>query len=251
MATRKIIPGVTRITVTGFPVDVVPENQFETAINFLLKEKDRYQILLIDTWDLIRIRWDYEFKRCTNEAVLIIPTSRGISRAAGFQRKQRPHYYYPFDFVIRLLNVLESGGHTLYILGGRDKEIQKVEYNIRDTFPGIRIVGRYRGYYPKGLEQTIITAIKKASPDLLFAGRGIKRKEKWIKRHIQQFNPGLYLSSPDCFNIFSGRRRRLPKNASRFFEYAGRLLRRPWMVFRIFPYLYFYLLLCFYRFNRL
>ncbi|MCL1818080.1 MAG: WecB/TagA/CpsF family glycosyltransferase, partial [Spirochaetaceae bacterium] len=160
---------IERITVTGIPVDRLPDEAFEEAILSLAEGKEVRQIVFLSLWNLMRARRDKEFRR-TVERALVIPISLGILRGAKFLKKTVPERYMPFDFMIRLFAILEARGQSLYILGCRPRELGSIEQNLRQTFPGLKIVGRYTGHYPKSKEKDICTAIKKASPCCVVIG---------------------------------------------------------------------------------
>ena len=64
------------------------------------------------------------------------------------------------------------------------------QVNLRGSFHGIRVVGRFYGYFPKQAEPDIVTAIKKSSASLVLVGTGVPGKDKWILKHRKELNPG-------------------------------------------------------------
>jgi N-acetylglucosaminyldiphosphoundecaprenol N-acetyl-beta-D-mannosaminyltransferase len=122
--------------------------------------------------------------------------------------------------------------------------IQKAEANIKTTFPGLRVVGRYSGRYPKQVEPAIIEAVRKATPSLLLVGAGTPGRERWIPRNLSRFDSGLYLWCSDLFEVFAKRRRKPSRESfSKGLEWAHYLVRRPWKVYRLFIYLWYQILL--------
>ena len=67
----------------------------------------------------------------------------------------------------------------------------KTEKNVRDTFPGLKIVGRYVGYYPKQDEDDIVQAIFKSQPSLVLVSDGIKDKNVSQKYRCLNCGGGL------------------------------------------------------------
>ena len=139
-------------------------------------------------------------------ASLVLPISLSITKGARFLHRAEPVRYMPFDFVVKLLAALEKRGKSVYLLGSTRTSIQKAEGNIKSTFPGLRVVGRYAGRYPKQMELTIVEAVKKATPSLLLVGSGVPGREKWIPRNLARFNSGIYLWCSDLFEVFAERR---------------------------------------------
>jgi N-acetylglucosaminyldiphosphoundecaprenol N-acetyl-beta-D-mannosaminyltransferase len=154
----------------------------------------------------------------------------------------------PFDFVISLLTALETREYSLYLLGGKPRILKITEKNIRQTFPKLRVVGRYRGAFKRNEEGLLLQAIRKASPSLLLVGKGVHGGERWIARNTGILNPGLRLWCSDLFEIFAERKKR-PSRAifDRGLEGIGYCFQNPLRFFRIFPYFYYKLLLVVYR----
>jgi N-acetylglucosaminyldiphosphoundecaprenol N-acetyl-beta-D-mannosaminyltransferase len=239
-----------RITVTGIPVDNLRDEAFEDTVYALAEGREVRQVVFLSLWNLMRARRDKEFRHCLENA-LVIPISKGIQKGAKFLKKEVPARYMPFDFMIRFFAALEARGRSLYILGCRPAQLRGIEQNLKQTFPGLKIVGRYTGYYPKSKEQDICTAIKKASPHCVFIGSGIRGKEKWVGRHISRFSPGVFIWSAQVMDIISGKKTKVSRETfQRGLEFVPGLLRHPWRVLRGAVYLYYAFLLVVYRIRK-
>jgi N-acetylglucosaminyldiphosphoundecaprenol N-acetyl-beta-D-mannosaminyltransferase len=242
---------VTRVSVLGVPVDILPPEGIEDLVPRFADGKN-HQIVLLSLWDLMRARRAGEFRTMIAGASLVLPVSMAIVNGARFLRRAEPVRYMPFDFVVKLLAALEQRGKSVYLLGSSKTSIQKAEGNIKSTFPGLRVVGRFAGRYPKNMEGSIVEAVKKATPTLLLVGTGVPGREKWIPRNLPRFNSGIYLWCSDLFEIFAERRSK-PSRAlfHKGIEWIPYLLRRPWKLYRGFIYLWYCLLLLFARLRRL
>lgn len=234
---------ISRISVLGVPVDILPEEGIEDLVARFADGKN-HQIILLSLWDLMRSRRSGEFRTMIAGASLVLPISLSITKGARFLHKAEPIRYMPFDFVVKLLAALELHGKSAYLLGSTRTGIQKAEGNIKSTFPGLRVVGRYAGRYPKQMELTIVEAIKKATPSLLLVGSGVPGRERWIPRNLARFNSGIYLWCSDLFEVFAERR---SKPSRSFFkkglEWLPFSILRPWKIYRVFIYLWYNILL--------
>jgi N-acetylglucosaminyldiphosphoundecaprenol N-acetyl-beta-D-mannosaminyltransferase len=242
---------VTRVSVLGVPVDILPPEAIEDLVSRFADGKN-HQIILLSLWDLMRARRAGEFRTMIAGASLVLPISLSIVNGARFLHRAEPVRYMPFDFVVKLLASLEQRGKSVYLLGSSIASIQKAEGNIKSTFPGLRVVGRFAGRYPKQMEISIVEAVKKATPTLLLVGAGVPGREKWIPRNLPRFNSGIYLWCSDLFEIFAERRSRPSKTLFRKgLEWIPCILRRPWKLYRIFIYLWYLILLLIARLRRL
>ena len=241
-----------RLDVMRVAIDELPDDQIAPAVDRLVERNELCQIVLLRWWDFMRARRNREYRRCLKDADLVLPVSRSVAMATRFLRRVRAPRFMPFDFVIRTLGALEDRKRSLYVLGGTPNSLRVVEQNLRETFPGLRIVGRYTGYYGRQVEPDIITAIRKAGPDFLLAGPGVQGGDRWVSRHRSQLGPAIYLYAPDVFDVFSERRRRGSRSAFRHgFDFLPDLMRRPWRVARLLVYLWFLVLLLVFRVFRL
>jgi len=232
-----------RITVLGVPVDILPEDRIEETVAALNDGKN-HQIILLSLWDLMRARYNVEYRTMIQGASLILPISLPIVKGARFLKKQEPVRYMPFEFVVKLLAALEQKGKSVYLLGASRSRLQKAEKNVKNTFPELRVVGRYAGRYPKAAEPALIEAISKATPTLLLVGTGVPGRERWIPRNLFHFSSGLYLWCSDLFDIFAESRSRPSKELfRRGLEWLPYTVRHPWKIYRFFIFLWYEILI--------
>jgi N-acetylglucosaminyldiphosphoundecaprenol N-acetyl-beta-D-mannosaminyltransferase len=210
----------------------------------LLAQSGVSQIMLVRWWDFMRVRRDGELRKCARSASLVVPVSISLVMGARFLRRRRLVRHLPFDFVIRLLGALEDRQRSIYLLGGTHQTLRTVEQNLRGTFPGLRCVGRYTGFHGDSVESDILTAIRKAEPDLVLLGTGVPAGEKWAARHRSDLGTCIAIHSPDTFEIFAEKRQRTSRAAfKRGLDFVPDLVRRPWRVLRFPVYLWYLLLL--------
>ena len=248
----KIVGDRKRITLLNVPVDILPEDSLEGVISNLLLDKGRHQIIFLTLRGLLKARGNSEFADTVRKASLVIPVSKRILKGAKFLKKSIPIRYMPFNFAIKLLGILEKQNHSLYLAGSRPAELQITTNNLRDSFPGLGIVGRYAGYFQKEAEENMVLAIKKASPSLVFIGNGIPGRSNWLSKNMKNVNPGLFLWCGECFDIFSGKKKKISNKSwekGNFAFWDG--LRKPWKIIMIFPHIYYLLLLLIHRIRKI
>ena len=196
-----------RVQLLNVPVDSLDQDQALKRVESFLLDGGRHQIVFLNRERLLAARGHNEYRRCLREASLILPVSPSIVRGARFLRKGELTCYSTFTFVIRLLSLAERFNRTVYLLGGRKEEVEKAERNLRDSYRGLRLVGRHAGYYPKSQEKNVLMAIKKATPTFLLVASGLPGRDLWVLRRKKDLTPGIYLWVDDCFELFSGRKK--------------------------------------------
>lgn len=235
---------VKRVQVLNVPVDMADQEQALKAVEKLLVDGGRHQIVFLDRQRLFKARRNPEFRRCLREAALVLPISEGIVRGARFLGRGELTRFESFPFVIRLLSLAERLNRTVYLLGSRKQDLEKAERNLKDSFPALRLVGRFSGFISKAMKKDVLLAIKKASPAFLLAGNGLPARDLWLLRHKKELQPGIYLWVGECFDYFSGRKNRRAR-------LDARRLVRPWRILRLFPLLYYWVLLIVHRIFKL
>ncbi len=239
---------VKRISLIGVPVDICSPENLENEILEILAKPGTKQIILLSIWDLLKARHKSDFADCVKNADLILPISKSILKGAKFLKKDVPVRYNPFSAVIQILSILDSHYKTLYMLGSSEKTLNKAERNIRDTFCNLRLIGRYVGYYPKGVESDIVQAIFKAQPSLVLLSDGVKEKNCWPYRRRNQFSSSIFLYYKDAFGIFSERIKRVKeKTFDRGHEIYSEIVRNPFKIFLLLPYIWYVTVLIWYR----
>ena len=234
------------------PVDILPPDQLGPVVYDLLSSGKEQNIVLLSVWDLLRARWNSEYQGYIKRAALVIPISKSIISGIRFLSGKKAFRYMPFDFVISLLGVLEKREFSTYLLGGKKKNLLRAEKNIHQTFPRLHIVGRYAGYFKRQEEATLTEAIRKASPSLLLVGKGVRGEERWIAKNSAVLGNGLRLWCSDLFDVFAERKKHPSRTTfENGLEWIGYCAQNPFKLLRVFPYIYYKLLLVIYKlFNK-
>lgn len=240
-----------RITFLKVPVDIVSPEDLDAIVLDLLSREGPQHIMLVNLWDVLRARRRGEYRTMVQSASLVLPTSRSLIRGIRFLHKKNACRYNPFHFVIQMLGILERYRKSVYLLGAHQRSLLQAERNVRSTYPGLSLVGRFPGYYHRSMEQRILTAIIKANPSLVLAGSGIPGRQRWVWRNRNRFKSGLFYWSGDVIDIFSDRKRRVSEALfNRGLEYVPQIMKNPLRFFRLFQYMYYNLLLVLYRLFR-
>ncbi|MDR2864350.1 MAG: WecB/TagA/CpsF family glycosyltransferase [Spirochaetaceae bacterium] len=244
------LPGE-RISLLKVPIDILECNDVEGAVFELLKNGGGENIVLLSLWDLLRARHNIEYRDYIKSAALVIPISKSLVRGARFLTGKIPERYMPFNFIIRLLTILEKRELTVYLLGGSKSSLAKSEKHIRETFPKLRVVGRFPGCFKKHNEDSLLQVIRKSAPSLLLVNEGVPGGERWIARNNSKLNAGLRLWCSDIFDIFAKQKKRPSKMIfDNGLEWIGFCFQKPLRFFRLFRYFYYNILLVLYKLRK-
>ena len=242
---------VKRINFLNVPLDVLKEEDIEETVMALLQKQGPQQIIFMTLWDVLKARHNNEFRSMVQNAALCLPLSKSLIRGAAFLKKDIPVRRQQFSIIIKFLNVIDAHYKSLYLFGGRQESLLKAEKNVKSTFPGIRIVGRFSGYYRKSIEPHIISAMAKAEPSIVIISSGIPGGRKWVYRNREHFKSGIFIRDASVIDIFSKFKNR-PSEAAfeKGYDYLIQILKNPFRMFNIFRYFWYNILLLFYRLFR-
>ncbi|MBN1410739.1 MAG: WecB/TagA/CpsF family glycosyltransferase [Spirochaetales bacterium] len=237
-----------RVIFLNTPVDAVDK---ETATNLILEclnDSGRHHFVFLTVDKILKARVDSEFRRCLREATLVLPVSRAIAKGVKFHRRVSLTRYYPYEFIIHLLTIMEQQNKSVYLLGSEQNYLIEAEKNLKVSFPKIKIIGRFSGFFGQDMEPNILLSIKKSSPSLLIVGKGVSGKEKWIFRNKDAFKPGIFIWVDNYLDIFAGKEKNVSKKLFDVgLESLSGLSGKPWRLLKIFPYLYFKFLVLLYK----
>ena len=229
----------------GLKIDSISQEEVYNYILKLSQAKDKpAYVVLLDVYLLMKAQFNKPLFKFIYNADLVLPISGGIKFGLGFLNRKIEKLYNYFNFTINLLLNFTDKKKFVYILGGRKNLIDKVDKNIRDSFPGIRLVGRYHAEYKKNFEDDLLTAIRKATPALTLIGMNRPYQEKWLAKNIKKFNSGVVIGVGDFVNIVGGK----GKSPNDKLVESGlynvfNFIRNPFKIFRLLYYFLFIILL--------
>jgi len=240
---------VVRYKLLGLNVDNISDSEVYEKILELSKLERPSQVILLDTFLLMRAKFSRELSDIINQADLVLPISPGVKFGLNFLKRKTDKVYNYFNFTIRLLTYLTEDKKNIYILGGHKKYSEIIEKHIRDSFPGIRLMGRYWINYKKDFEPKLITAMQKVDPSLILISMARPKQEKWIYSRKKHFKSGVFLGVTNFADILIGKKKSPKDKKIQSTGYGmTRMFKNP---LRVFYYFYYFILLLIYKIFRL
>jgi N-acetylglucosaminyldiphosphoundecaprenol N-acetyl-beta-D-mannosaminyltransferase len=157
-------------------------------------------------WRLVRNRTYREFFKIPSHRVA--PVCPGLARQITLATGCSVGPYPEFQTLVRLLARAEETGGSIYLLGRNATELQRIEQNVRDTFPGLRIVGR-AVFHPASIA-SVTTAIRKSAPRIVLSGVVSDSFFRWMVASADRIGPTLSIVSPRGLGRMAGRGNGVP-----------------------------------------
>jgi N-acetylglucosaminyldiphosphoundecaprenol N-acetyl-beta-D-mannosaminyltransferase len=236
-----------RVDFLGLPLDAGGTDAMLKVLEQLSASDTPQHVAMLDMARTLRARLRAEHRRFVRQAGAVLTSSALVAGSAAFLGRKGVEPVRVFDLVIRLLSLAERNDRTVYLLGGSKDVLQHAERNLRDSFPRLRIVGRFSGGYTPAQEEQILLAIQKAQPTLLLVGSGVPRRELWLLSNKKRLRAGLALWVGDCFEVFAGKKRNAPSRGRALLHLTLGSVVRPWRLLRIASLAYFLALVAVHR----
>lgn len=240
-----------RINIIGVGVDIIAPEDIEDAVMELVEKPGVKNVVFLSIWDLLKARHKGDFNKYIKTADLVLPISKSILRGAAFLKRDIPRRYNPFTTIIAIMSTLDAHYKSIFLLGGRPETLHFAKRNVASTFPNLKIFGMHPGYYHRSKEDDILKAIYKSSPSLVLFSDGVSDGALWAYRRQKAFQSSIFIYYKDAIGIFAKRVRRISeKTFDRGHEIWHELIRNPFKIFRIFPYMCYGIILIWWRLHK-
>lgn len=170
---------------------------------------------------------DPELAAILNRADLVIPDGAGVVLASRLLGDPVPQKVAGVDLATNLLHALHIRKRgRIYLLGARPEVVSEAARRISLQYPGLHIAGYRDGYFTPDEEPAVIEAIRNANVDILFAGMGAPRQERWLSKHLKELNARLAMGVGGTIDIWAGAAPRPPQwMIQANLEWLGRIVK--------------------------
>ncbi len=201
-------------------------------INSLIIKRGNAYIVTPNLDHIVTLEIDQEFAEIYKNADLILADGKPliwISKLTGSPIKEKIS---GSDLFPRICEMAARKGYRIFILGAAEGIAAKAAENLKGKNPGLKIAGVYSP--PIGFEQDtkelhkIAGIIKTAEPDILAVSLGSPKGEKFIYRHLREYNIPLCISIGAAIDFEAGNVKRAPSWMSDMgFEWLFRITQDP------------------------
>lgn len=179
-------------------------------------------------------RQDIALANVLAHADLVVPDGAGVVWAARYQGQRVPERVAGYDLAQALLAEAARKGYKVYFFGGAPEVAENAKKVAVARYPGLAVVGVSDGFFSPQDEVAIIGKIIAVGPDILLAGLGVPRQEKWLAAHLAELAVPVTMGVGGTFDVMAGNVRRAPLWMQRAgFEWLYRLICQPARVIRM------------------
>jgi exopolysaccharide biosynthesis WecB/TagA/CpsF family protein len=136
------------------------------------------------------------------------------------------------DFIHDASELAAEHGLRFFILGATEETNAQAVRVLRETYPGLQIVGRRHGYFSRDEEEDICDEINLTQPDVIWVGLSVPLEYEFAVRNKARLRAGWLVTCGGCYNFVTGAYKRAPQwMQAAGLEWLFRLVREPKRLF--------------------
>jgi N-acetylglucosaminyldiphosphoundecaprenol N-acetyl-beta-D-mannosaminyltransferase len=230
------------VNILDIGVDNLTREQSVYKIVKMIEEKGTHHVITLNPYKLHRIKTNTDLRLISHKADMHIASGAGLGWASRFLKTPLKERIGVLSFMMEIIRLAEIKEYTIFLVGGKPEVAERAFFNIKKSFPGIRIVGRHGGYFDPEREKSVIEAIRKSEANIVFVGLGFPKEDKWIYKIKNDFKNAVFISVGGSLDTISGEKRKAPPwFMEKGLDWFYRIITRPWRVGRLLRVLLFFL----------
>jgi len=188
----------------GFPVDNTTDREVIAFVAEAIDHGEKHYIMVQNANKMYLSNRNLDLAGIIQAASIILPEN---AINIGMFLLGKPLKERNVGGVIMMQHMLELAHHeklSVYLWGGRQKNLELLVQKIGEKFPGIILAGFHHGYCEESEQMLVTEYIRSVSPNFLFIGMGSPKQELLIGRFFRRFNSNIVLGVGGSFNVLAG-----------------------------------------------
>lgn len=137
------------------------------------------------------------------------------------------------DFIHDAARAAAEYGLRFFLLGATEETNAKAAAILRQSYPGLQIVGRRHGYFGLDEEDDLCDEINLTKPDVIWVGLSAPLEYEFAVRNKDRLKAGWLVTCGGCYNFITGACARAPRwMQAAGLEWLHRLIHEPKRLFR-------------------
>ena len=222
------------VNILNVSIDNLTIQQAVYKVIKMVEEKGVHHVITLNPYKLMRIKSNSDLRLIYDKADMHIAAGAGIQWAAEMLKKPIKERIPLLSFIMEIVRISEIKEYGIFLVGGKPEITERAFFNIRKSFPNIRIVGRHGGYFDSDREKSVIEAMRKSEANIIFVGLGFPKEDKWIYKYKSEFKNTVLISVGGSIDIISGEIKKAPPYfMEKGLDWFYRIITRPWRIGRL------------------
>jgi len=175
---------------------------------------------------------DPHFRATLEQADIIHADGQAAVFASRMTDTPIPERSATTDFIHDAAKIAAQHGLRFFLLGATEEANAQAARVLRQSYPGLQIVGRRHGYFSRDEEKDICDEINLTQPDVIWVGLSVPLEYEFSVRNKARLQAGWLVTCGGCYNFITGTYRRAPLWMQAMgLEWLFRLIREPKRLF--------------------
>jgi len=222
-----------RLEILGCQVDNLTMDETLERIEAFVRSGKPHQHVVVNVDKIVKAARDPAIKRIINSCDLINADGMPVVWASRLLRKPLKERVTGIDLFLKLLERAEQQGWRVYLLGAKEPVLRAAVAKIRERFPRLNLVGYRNGYWSESEEPSVMEAVARARPHLLFVAISSPKKEELLARYRELVSVPFSMGIGGTLDVVAGEVSRAPvwmQDAG--LEWFYRFLQEPRRMFK-------------------
>lgn len=222
-----------KLLLLGIKVDSVTMNDTVETVRTMIRSNERPggYICVANVHSLMTSRRSEKLRTAFNASSLTVPDGMPLVWAGRFLGHPMKERVAGPDLMAEVLRISDREGFTHFFYGSSEAILSRLEKNIRERFPGIKIAGSLAPPFKPLTEEedrAVVDAVNAAGPDVVWVCLGAPKQELWMAEHFGRLKAPVMIGVGAAFDFHAGNIQRAPIwMQKRGLEWAWRLYQEP------------------------
>jgi len=231
---QESIDNIGLVNIAGIGIYNITRTQAVAKVLNMIEEKGVHHIISLNPYKVRRISSNADLRLISNKADMHLAGGAGLEWASAFLKTPLKATISHLSFIMELIRICEIKEYSIFLVGGKPETVERAFFNIKKSFPKIRIVGRHGGYFNNQREKSVVEAMRKSEPDIILVGLGFPKEDQWIHSIKKEFANTVFVSAGGSFDVISGESKKAPTFfINRDLEWFFRIISKPWRIGRL------------------
>ena len=221
---------MTTIDILGVPISKVTMDEAVEKVSEFMHSEGVHAIYTPNPEIVMLAKGNKDFLETIKKADLVVPDGIGVVIGSRLQKGERlKERVAGYDLVQNTMKRAVEEDYKYFFFGSKPGVAEEAAEKMRQTYPGIQIVGTRDGYFQKEDEPSIIEAINASGANILLVALGAPKQEMWIEEHRHQLpHIKVAIGVGGSLDGMAGRVKRAPLAFQKLgLEWFYRLLKQP------------------------
>ena len=227
------VAGIEMRQLLGVPVHAATMGQTVQLCAAAIENHQPLVIGVVNAAKVVKMHRDQTLRQSVLDSDLILADGISVVWASWLLRRSVPERIAGIDLFLRLLDLANDRGFSVYFLGAEETVCEKLLRRVRKIYPNIKIAGCRDGYFNPADSEKIADHIRGAKPDMLFLGMTSPKKEIFMAKFGKQLDVPVIHGVGGSFDVLAGKVKRAPRLWQQFgLEWLYRVVQEPRRMWR-------------------